>query len=91
VWLEQSGCQSEWKISVDHTAESGENWTGPFICETARMLVQDWPPNFEMDSLSVSNIIYGIFYDLLKWKICSDYDDESTSEVLSSPEPVRTS
>lgn len=91
MWLEQSGSQSEWSISFEHTAETVENWTGPILCQTARMVIQDWLPEFEKDSLSISNIIYGIFYDLLKWEICSDYDDESTSEVSLSPKPVSTS
>jgi hypothetical protein len=91
VWLEKSGSRSEWEICFEHSAETVENWTGPIVCETARMLVRDQLPNFEMDDSSISNITYSIFYDLLKWKICYDYDDEATLEVSFRPKPVSTS
>ena len=88
MWLEQSGSQSEWRIYFEHMAKTVENWTGPILCQTARMVIQDWLPEFEMDSLSIPNIIYSVFYDLLKWEIYCDDDNESTLEVSLSPQPV---
>lgn len=91
MWLQESGSRSQWEISFEHSAGTVENWTGPMVCETARMLVRDQLPNFEVDDSSISNITYGIFYDLLKWKICYDYDDEATLEVSFRPKSVSTS